>query len=251
MIQIKNCCKTFGNYQALENINLTINKGEFIIFLGASGCGKTTLLNIIGGFESFDNGEITINSSSYTHQTNPKNCIKIFQDYALLPWKNALDNVLFALQAKNIPKKEARKKAMHYLKLVHLEQFHNRFINTLSGGQKQRIALARALCINPDILLLDEPFSALDNFTRNALQNELLNIAKTLQTTMIFVTHDIEEAIFLGDRVVIMSPNPGKIVADIPIKIDKNDRYSFDFLHLKREIAMYLEIYRFDIDYMI
>ncbi|WP_104721813.1 ABC transporter ATP-binding protein [Helicobacter mesocricetorum] len=251
MIQIKDCYKTFGNYQALENIHLKINKGEFIVFLGASGCGKTTLLNIIGGFESFDKGEIIIDSIPYTHKTKPKDCIKIFQDYALLPWKNALDNVLFALQAKNIPKKEAKQIALHYLKLVHLDKFQDRFITTLSGGQKQRVALARALCVNPNILLLDEPFSALDNFTRNTLQNELLNISKTLKTTMIFVTHDIEEAIFLGDRVIIMSPNPGKIVADIPIKINKIDRYGLDFLDLKREIGAYLKTYRFDMNYVI
>ena len=140
---------------------------------------------------------------------------------------------------------------MRYLKLVHLGQFQDRFINTLSGGQKQRIALARALSVNPNILLLDEPFSALDNFTRNTLQNELLNIAKTLKTTMIFVTHDIEEAIFLGDRVIIMSPNPGKIVADIPISIDKKDRYGFDFLELKREIGVYLKTYCFENNYEI
>lgn len=251
MIQIKDCYKTFGNYQALENIHLKINKAEFIVFLGASGCGKTTLLNIIGGFESFNTGEIIIDGIAYTHKTKPKDCIKIFQDYALLPWKSAIDNILFALQAKNIPKKEAKQRALHYLKLVHLEQFQDRFINTLSGGQKQRIALARALSVNPNILLLDEPFSALDNFTRNTLQNELLNIAKTLKTTMIFVTHDIEEAIFLGDRVIIMSPNPGKIVADIPISIDKKDRYGFDFLQLKREIGKYLKTYRFESNYEI
>lgn len=251
MIQIKDCYKAFGHYQALENIHLTINKGEFIVFLGASGCGKTTLLNIIGGFESFDSGEVIINSIPYAYKTKPKDCIKIFQDYALLPWKNALDNILFALEAKNIPAKEAKQRALHYLKLVHLEPFQDRFITTLSGGQKQRVALARALCVNPNILLLDEPFSALDNFTRNTLQNELLNIAKTLKTTMIFVTHDIEEAIFLGDRVIIMSPNPGKIVADIPIRIDRMDRYGFDFLHLKREIGAYLKTYRFDMNYVI
>lgn len=140
---------------------------------------------------------------------------------------------------------------MHYLKLVHLEQAKDLFPIHLSGGQKQRIALARAICIKPKILLLDEPFSALDSFTRIALQTELLKISMELKTTMIFVTHDIEEAIFLGNRVIIMKPNPGQIVADIKININKNDRNSLEFLELKRKIAQYLEVYRFDVEYII
>lgn len=249
IIKIENLSKNYESYLALDSINLEIKKGEFIVLLGASGCGKTTLLNIIGGFENFDSGEIKIQNETFKNFAKPKDCIKIFQDYALIPWLNALDNIVFSLEAKKI--KNAKNIAMEYLKLVHLESIAKSFPAALSGGQKQRISIARALSVKPEILLLDEPFSALDNFTRNALQNELLDISKTLKTTMIFVTHDIEEAIFLGDRVIIMSPNPGKIVADISVKIDKSDRNSLEFLNLKREIAQYLETYRFVVEYEI
>ena len=249
MITLKNICKSYADYFALQNVNLNVKKGEFIVLLGASGCGKTTLLNIIGGFETFDSGEVIINNQHFTHQSKPKDCVKIFQDYALLPWLSVLDNVAFSLQAKKI--KNAKEVALEYLKLVHLEAFASRFPSQLSGGQRQRVALARALCVQPKILLLDEPFSALDNFTRNALQNELLNIKKNLQTPMIFVTHDIDEAIYLGDRVIILKPNPGEIVADIKIWVDKSDRNSLGFLELKKEIAQYLETYRFGLDYCI
>ncbi|TLD81412.1 ABC transporter ATP-binding protein [Helicobacter sp. MIT 11-5569] len=249
MISLKNISKHYTDYAALQNVNLTFNKGEFITLLGASGCGKTTLLNIIGGFETFDTGEIRIENQTFAKQTKPSACIKIFQDYALLPWLNVLENVKFALQAQGV--KECESLAKEYLKIVHLETFSTRFPAQLSGGQKQRVALARALCVQPKILLLDEPFSALDNFTRNALQNELLEIKQHLKTTMIFVTHDIEEAIYLGDRVVILKPNPGEVVADIEVRVDKSDRNSLEFLRLKREIAEYLETYRFVQDYSI
>lgn len=251
MIKINNLHKYYNSYKALDSINLDIAAGEFIVLLGASGCGKTTLLNIIGGFEVFESGKISIDNINFAAQTKPKNCIKIFQDYALIPWLNALENVAFGLESSGIARIEARKTAKQYLKLVHLEGFESSFPALLSGGQKQRVALARALAVKPKILLLDEPFSALDNFTKIALQNELLNISKSLNTTSIFVTHDIEEAIFLGDRVIIMSPNPGKIVADIAINIDKSDRNSLEFLNLKREIALYLQTYRFNIEYQI
>lgn len=249
MIRIKQVSKSYGKYLALKGIDLAFQKGECITLLGASGCGKTTLLNILGGFESFDCGEVCIEDETFSRQTHPNACIKIFQDYALLPWLNVLDNVKFALQAQGV--KEYEKLAKDYLKIVHLEAFLKRFPSQLSGGQKQRVALARALSVQPKILLLDEPFSALDNFTRNALQNELLAIKGRFQTTMVFVTHDIEEAIYLGDRVIVLKPNPGEVMADIPVKIDKSDRNSLEFLRLKREIASYLETYRFIQDYTI
>ncbi|MCI5967987.1 ABC transporter ATP-binding protein [Helicobacter sp.] len=249
MISLRNISKNYGDYLALRNVNLDFYKGEFITLLGASGCGKTTLLNIIGGFEAFDSGEIRIEKETFLKQTKPNACVKIFQDYALLPWLNVLENVQFALQAQGA--KESERIAKEYLKSVHLESFEMRFPAQLSGGQKQRVALARALCVQPKILLLDEPFSALDNFTRNALQNELLEIKQNLKTTMIFVTHDIDEALYLGDRVIILKPNPGEVVADIKVKLNKNDRNSLEFLRLKREIAEYLETYRFMQDYAI
>ena len=249
MISLKNVSKNYGDYMALCDVNLSFNKGELVTLLGASGCGKTTLLNLIGGFETFNSGEIRIENETFIKQARPNACVKIFQDYALLPWLNVLENVKFALEAQGI--KEREKVAREYLKSVHLESFEERFPAQLSGGQRQRVALARALCVQPKILLLDEPFSALDNFTRSALQNELLEIKQNLKTTMIFVTHDIDEALYLGDRVIILKPNPGEIVGDIKVKINKSDRNSLEFLRLKREIADYLETYRFIQDYSI
>ncbi|RAX57525.1 hypothetical protein CCZ01_05960 [Helicobacter monodelphidis] len=251
MIKIYNLSKQFKNIKVLHNLNLEIQKGEFIVLLGASGCGKTTLLDILGGFLEFDAGEVCINGQVYTHQVDITQCVKVFQDYALIPWKNVLDNVSFSLLIKGFSKKEARKKALEYIKLTHLNGFEHRFIKELSGGQRQRVALARALSIQPQILLLDEPFSALDNFTKLTLQNELLEICKNSNSTFIFVTHDIEEAIFLGTKVIIMAPS--KIVAQLDTRIDKSDRLSLEFLKLKKEIAKYLEIHRFNnpIEYVI
>ncbi|RDU55488.1 nitrate ABC transporter ATP-binding protein [Helicobacter sp. MIT 00-7814] len=251
IIQINDCSKSFGAQKVLDSINLDIQKGEFITLLGASGCGKSTLLNLIGGFERFDSGEIIIENTRYTKQCTPKSCIKIFQDYALLEWKSALENVMFALQAQGVEKKLAKKRAQEYLELTHLQGFENRYPRELSGGQKQRVALARALSVQPKILLLDEPFSALDNFTRNSLQEELLKISKDLGTTFIFVTHDIEEAIFLGSRVIVLSPVRKSVIADIEVNINKTERNSLEFLNLKREIAWLLKAHRFSLEYVI
>ena len=251
IIEINNCTKSYNNQTILDSINLDIKQGEFVTLLGASGCGKSTLLNLIGGFEEFDSGEIIIEGQKFSHKCLNKDCVKIFQDYALLEWKSALENVMFALIAKGVDKKSARKKAQEYLELTHLCGFENRYPRALSGGQKQRVSLARALSVQPKILLLDEPFSALDNFTRNALQEELLKISKEFGATFIFVTHDIEEAIFLGSRVIILSPKRKNIIADLNISIDKSDRNSLEFLNLKREIAWLLKEHRFSLEYVI
>lgn len=251
IIQINNCSKSYGAQKVLDSINLGIQKGEFITLLGASGCGKSTLLNLIGGFENFDYGEIVIDGEKFDKCCKTKDCVKIFQEYALIEWKSALENVMFALLAKGLDKKTAKSKAQEYLKLTHLYGFENRYPRHLSGGQKQRVSLARALSVQPKILLLDEPFSALDNFTRNSLQEELLKIATKLGATFVFVTHDIEEAIYLGSRVIILSPIHKNIIADIAINIDKNDRNSLEFLNLKREIAYLLKSHRFSLEYVI
>lgn len=252
IIEINNCSKIYGTQKVLDGVNLDIKEGEFITLLGASGCGKSTLLNIIGGFEGFDGGEVRVQGKSFTRQCDNNLCVKVFQDYALLEWKSALDNVAFALKAaKGLDSKAARLKSREYLELTHLLGFENRYPRELSGGQKQRVSLARALSVQPKILLLDEPFSALDNFTRNSLQEELLKISQSLRATFVFVTHDIEEAIFLGSRVIILSPVRKNIIADLPINIDKSERNSLEFLNLKYEIAWLLKAHRFRLEYVI
>lgn len=230
-ISVVNCSKSYKDFVVLDNVSLEVQKGEFVVLLGHSGCGKSSLLNIISGFVAFDSGDVKINNVSRKNKPS-KDCIKIFQDYALLPWKSVLDNVLFALECKKVRKREAVGIAIRLLELVGLLDVKDRFIKSLSGGQKQRVALARALCVEPEILLLDEPFSALDYFTRKNLQAELLKITRMLNTTSILVTHDIDEAIFLGSRILVMKPNPGRIVADIRNEESKHDILKSDILEL-------------------
>lgn len=240
MIQIRNLSKIFKNTAVIENISLEINKGDFVALLGPSGCGKTTLLNILGGFSPFEKGEILLDGAVYRHSLPLRNDrIKVFQNYVLLPWKNALKQVLFALDSAN--KDNLMQKALQSLKLVGLEKHIYKYPHELSGGQQSRVSIARALALEPEILLMDEPFGALDNFTRQNLQNELKAIVANLHTTCVFVTHDIEEALFLGNKVVVMGANPGKILAcmDIQAPKDRNDIY---LNSLKEEICGYLSL---------
>ncbi|KAA6225633.1 ABC transporter ATP-binding protein [Campylobacter sp. LR185c] len=237
---LKNVSKTYSNNIILSNLNLSFKDGDFTTLLGASGCGKSTLLNIISGFESFG-GEILINEKAYKNSLTIDNTrIKIFQDYALLEYKSVLGNVLFALTCKKIPKNKALERAKYYLNLVGLYEKRDSFINELSGGQKQRVALARALSVEPKMLLLDEPFSALDNFTRKKLQNELLSIVSKLKMSAIFVTHDLEEAVFLGNRIIILKER-GEIVGDLKGLKNITSRQSLEFNALKNEIESLLK----------
>jgi len=219
----------------LAEIDLIIKDGEFLCLLGPSGCGKTTLMNLIAGFEKPTTGSVTIDDQLVV-RPHPKH-ITIFQDYGLFPWRTVLDNVLFGLEAKGISKKEARKIAGEYLELVGLTAAAEQFPRQLSGGMKQRVSIARALAVEPDILLMDEPFGALDAFTRYRLQDELLRIWEEKKPTIVFVTHDIDEAVYLGQKVVIMSPNPGKIKMILPIDLPKPaDRSGAEFGAYRREI---------------
>lgn len=219
----------------LSQINLTIENGEFLCLLGPSGCGKTTLMNLIAGFEKPTTGSVTIDGQ-LVRRPHPKH-ITIFQDYGLYPWRTVLDNVLFGLEAKGMKKTEARNIARQYLELVGLTAAAEQFPRQLSGGMKQRVSIARALAVEPDILLMDEPFGALDAFTRYRLQDEMLRIWQEKKPTIIFVTHDIDEAVYLGQKVVIMSPNPGQIKTILPITLPKPaDRSGEEFSAYRREI---------------
>jgi ABC-type nitrate/sulfonate/bicarbonate transport system ATPase subunit len=217
----------------LKDINLEVRKGEFITIVGHSGCGKSTLLKIIAGIVDYSEGDVVRNGQRVTEPGT--DCGMVFQDHRLLPWLRVKKNIGFGLR--NLPKAERHNLVESYLKLVDLEGFENAWPHQLSGGMSQRAAIARGLATNPTILLMDEPFGALDALTRIALQKEILRIWKEEQTTMLLVTHDIDEAIYLGERVVVMSARPGEVreIITIPPGVS-SDRGSPDFARFKDRI---------------
>lgn len=220
---------------ALSMVDLEIRAGEFVCLVGPSGCGKTTLINLMAGFEKPSSGTVVIDGKPVT-SPDPAH-IMIFQDYGLYPWRTVLGNVLFGLQARGIPPAEARQKALASLELVGLLQSHDKHPHELSGGMKQRVSIARALAVEPSILFMDEPFAALDAFTRLHLQDELLRIWTEKKPTVVFVTHDLDEAIALGQRVVLMAPNPGRIQRILDIELPyPRERTDNDFARLRKEL---------------
>lgn len=207
-------------FYALGGVNLKIKAGEFFVIVGPSGCGKSTLLDLIGGLTTPDGGKILIDGKPVTGPGLDRAIV--FQQSALFPWRTALHNASFLLEAKKVEKSSREETARKYLSLVGLSGFEGRYPYELSGGMKQRVAIARALAINPEILLMDEPFAALDAQTREIMQRDLLKIKEQTGKTVIFITHSIDEAVFLADRVAVMTARPGviKTVIDIPISID-------------------------------
>lgn len=201
----------------LENINLVINKGEFVCLVGPSGCGKSTLLNVIAGLEQATSGKVYLNNQEI-REAGPDRAV-MFQESALFPWLSVLDNVEFGMKMAGMPKQERRERALDFLKMVHLTKFQHSFIHELSGGMRQRVALARALTLDSDVLLMDEPFAALDSQTKSILQLELQQIWLKTKKNIIFVTHDVEEAVLLADRVIVMSAYPGRIKKDFKIQL--------------------------------
>jgi NitT/TauT family transport system ATP-binding protein len=220
---------------ALAPVSLEIATGEFVCLVGPSGCGKTTLINLMAGFERPTAGTVTIDGRQ-VRGADP-NHIMIFQEYGLYPWRTVLGNVLFALEAKGLKGKEAVEKAAEYIELVGLTKFTGNFPHQLSGGMKQRVAIARALAVEPSVLFLDEPFGALDAFTRMYLQDELLRLWQEKRPTVVFVTHDLDEAVYLGGRVVLMAPGPGRVqrVIDIPLPWPR-ERIGEDLGRYRREL---------------
>ncbi len=199
---------------ALYKINLQLNKGERLSIVGKSGCGKSTLLNAIAGFLPPTSGHIYLDGQVITKPNSER--IVVFQEHGLLPWKDVLNNVTFPLiYARGLHKKEAEKQAKDALHLVGLQDLQDKFPHQLSGGQKQRVSIARAFAMKSKILLMDEPFSALDQMTKNTLQDELLNLCNKTHATVLFITHDIREAIKVGHRIVVLSANPGQVIADL------------------------------------
>lgn len=239
--EVENVSKTFVSGDsdeeviALKDINLTIETGEFVSFVGPSGCGKTTTLRIIEGFEKPTEGSVKDDGELVTGPSNQRGFI--FQNYSLFPWLNVIDNVIFGLNINGKPEKESKKRAMEYLKTVGLEDFAERYPSELSGGMKQRVAIIRSLINDSKSLLMDETFSALDIQTKHKLQNQILKICKEQKKTIIFVTHDIDEAVYLSDRIVVFSRRPGMVKKIFEIKMEHpRDRQCQEFEDLVSEV---------------
>ncbi|WP_010239992.1 ABC transporter ATP-binding protein [Clostridium arbusti] len=228
-VTIKNLKKSYNTrdkdgkndkeFLAIENFTLGIKKGEFVTIVGPSGCGKSTFLDMLAGLSKPTSGEIYIDGKLITGPDLDRGII--LQGYALFPWLTAQENIEFGLEIKGMSKDKRREISSKFINLVGLNKFEKRYPHELSGGMKQRVAIARALAYNPEVLLMDEPFAAVDAQTRELLQEELLTIWEKTNKTIVFITHSIEEAIFLGDRVVVMSANPGKIKEIIKINLQR------------------------------
>jgi NitT/TauT family transport system ATP-binding protein len=206
-----------GGLLVLDDVDLDIRKREFLTVIGPSGCGKTTLLRIIAGLVPFDSGSVTIGGRPITGP-GPERAV-VFQSFALLPWASTLDNVAFGLRLQGVPEKQRRTIARDWIRVVGLQGFEDRLPRELSGGMQQRVGLARALAVDPEILLMDEPFGSLDEQTRRLLQEELLRIWEEFKKTVVFITHSMEEAVLLGDRILLLSPRPGRVkeLIDVPL----------------------------------
>ena len=217
MLQISHLAASYGGKPALEDINLTLDSGELLVVLGPSGCGKTTLLNLIAGFVPYQHGSITLAGNRVDGPGADRGVV--FQNEGLLPWRNVQDNVAFGLQLAGVDKQLRQRIALDMLQKVGLEGAGKRFIWQLSGGQRQRVGIARALAANPQLLLLDEPFGALDAFTREQMQTLLLKLWYETGKKVLLITHDIEEAVFMATELVLLSPGPGRVL----------ERLSLDF----------------------
>jgi len=229
-----------GKVPGVKNVSFDIGASEFICIVGPSGCGKSTLLNIIAGFLTPAGGEIRIGGKKVDGHGMDRGVV--FQDFAqLFPWRTALGNVSFGLEMKGVGKAEREKIAHEQLRLVKLEKFTASYPHHLSGGMQQRVAIARALAYNPAVLLMDEPFAALDALTRDDMQRLLADVWRETRKTVIYVTHNVSEAVYLADRVIVMSPHPGTVKAEIKIDLPRpRDPLSFEFLACQKNLLHYL-----------
>ncbi|KGT91022.1 taurine transporter ATP-binding subunit [Erwinia typographi] len=222
MLSVSHLTARYEGHLALQDINLSIDSGELLVVLGPSGCGKTTLLNLIAGFLPAESGSIVLDGKPVTGPGAERGVV--FQHEGLLPWRNVLDNVAFGLQLAGVEKVKRREIARQMLKKVGLEGAEKRFIWQLSGGMRQRVGIARALAADPQLLLLDEPFGALDAFTREQMQELLLTLWRESGKQILLITHDIEEAVFLASELILLSPGPGRVIERIPL--DFGRRYA-------------------------
>jgi len=218
-LRIEHVCKWFGDLNVLRDVSLDVARNEFICVVGPSGSGKTTLLRMMNGLADIDSGRILVDGTPVTGSR--RDMAMVFQQFDLFPWKTVARNISFPLELAHVGKAEIKERVQWAVKLVGLEGFENRYPGQLSGGMRQRVGLARAVVIKPNVLLLDEPFGAVDAQTRETLQEELLRIWSELRQTAVFITHSIDEAITLADRIVVMSARPGQIVGVIPVDIPR------------------------------
>ena len=225
-----------GRVHAVDRASFDMQASEFLCLVGPSGCGKTTLLNILAGFLTPTTGEIKIGGSTVTGHGTDRGIV--FQDFAqLFPWRTALGNVTFGLEMKDMPKQEREEIARNQLKLVKLEKFAHAYPHHLSGGMQQRVAIARALAYNPAVLLMDEPFAALDALTRDEMQRLLADVWRETRKTVVYVTHNVAEAVYLADRVIVMSPHPGRIKSEVKIELPRpRDPLSVAFLNYQKQL---------------
>ena len=209
VVEVRDICKNYGDVEALRGINLEFERGKLTTLLGPSGCGKTTLLKIIAGLVPATSGEIRVNGRAVTGP-GPERAF-VFQDFALMPWATVLRNVGFGLELKGVSSAERHRIARRYIEQVGLAGFEEKYPHELSGGMRQRVGIARAFAVNADVMLLDEPFSAVDEQNRRKFQEDLLRLVEMEKKTFIFVTHSIEEAVYVSDRIVLLSPRPGRV----------------------------------------
>ena len=226
-----------GTVHALDAVSLNVQPGEFVCLVGPSGCGKTTLLNVVAGFVQPTGGQVAVGGKGGGERGAAARGM-VFQDYSqLFPWRTARLNVEFGLEARAIGSAERRKEALRHLAMVKLERFADTYPHQLSGGMQQRVAIARALAYNPALLLMDEPFGALDALTRDEVQKILVDVWQETGKTVLYVTHNVAEAVYLADRIIVMSPHPGRIQADIPVTIPRyRDPLSDPFIALQRHV---------------
>jgi len=229
-----------GRVTGVDGVSFDIEQSQFLCLVGPSGCGKTTLLNIIAGFLNPTGGEIRIGGKPVCGHGTDRGIV--FQDFAqLFPWRTALGNVAFGLEMKGIGKAEREEIALRQLRLVKLEKFAKSYPHHLSGGMQQRVAIARALAYNPSVLLMDEPFAALDALTRDAMQRLLADVWQETRKTVIYVTHNVAEAVYLADRVIVMTPHPGKIRTEVKVALDRpRDPLSVEFLDYQKQLLGHL-----------
>ncbi|MFQ6137078.1 MAG: ABC transporter ATP-binding protein [Candidatus Hydrothermarchaeales archaeon] len=244
-VETKNMCKVFedegGNViRALEDVNLKVREGEFVCLIGPSGCGKTTFLRLLAGLEAPSSGELYLDGKLILGPGDDRGVV--FQEFALFPWRTAVKNVEFGLEIKGLSREERGETAMKYIDMVGLTGRENCYPHQLSGGMKQRVGIARALANEPEVLLMDEPFGSLDAQTRNRMQGELLEIWKKTGKTIIFVTHNVDEAVYLADRIVVMSCGPGRIVEIIRMGLPRpRSRTSVEVNKIRNRILKLLE----------
>jgi NitT/TauT family transport system ATP-binding protein len=241
-LEVRDLSKVFSvngkRLTVLDNINLQLRPREFVSLVGASGCGKSTLLNIVAGLIPATSGQVLVNGRQVTGPGSDRGMV--FQGYTLYPWLTVSQNIAFGLQLRKMPKSEQQEQIAHYLDVVGLYQFADAYPKQLSGGMKQRVAIARALANEPEVLLMDEPFGALDAQTKEQMQQFLLKLWKQTHVTVLMITHDVEEAIFLSERVFVMGCQPGRLELEVPINLagdrDLDMKLSSKFVGIKREI---------------